>query len=61
MTYDFEKTLQINGIKYKLKYFETGKEKKLGHMFSILNPEYEESVELIEEMLTFYVNSNCFK
>ena len=54
MTLNFENTLKKYGVTYKLKYFEKGKNKKIGHMFSILHPEYEESVELIDEMLDFF-------
>ena len=54
MTLDFERTLQKNGIPYQLKYLQKEKNKKLGHLFAILHPNYEESVELIGEMLAFF-------
>jgi acetyl esterase/lipase len=57
MTLDFEKTLERQNLTYKLKYFRKIKCKKLGHMFCILHPEYNESIELIDDMLNFFENS----
>lgn len=54
MTLKFEKTLQKYGVKYKLKHFKKSKTKKLGHIFSIFYPEYEESIELMDDMLSFF-------
>lgn len=54
MTLNFEKTLKKYDVECQIKYFEKRESKKLGHMFSILHPEYEESVELIDEMLDFF-------
>lgn len=54
MTLNFEKTLKKYGVEYKMKYFNKKPDKRLGHMFSILHPEYEESVELIDDMLGFF-------
>lgn len=54
MTINFENTLKKHNIKYQMKYFLKREGKKLGHMFSIFHPEYEESIELIDEMLNFF-------
>ena len=56
ITLNFEKTLKKYVVDYQMKYFEKREGQKLGHihMFSILHPEYEESVELIDEMLDFF-------
>lgn len=54
MTLNFQKTLEKYSVKHRMKYFEKGGARKLGHMFSVLNPEYEESIELIDEMLDFF-------
>lgn len=54
MTLKFEKTLKKYNVEYKMKYYKRKEGKKLGHMFSILHPEYEESIELIDEMLSFF-------
>lgn len=56
MTLNFEKTLEKYGVEYKMKYFKKKENRKLGHIFSILHPEYEESIELIDEMLNFFKN-----
>jgi acetyl esterase len=57
MTLDFKKTLEKQNITYQLKYFKKGIDKKIGHMFCILHPEYNESIELIEDMLNFFESS----
>jgi acetyl esterase/lipase len=56
-TLNFKNTLEKYGVTNQMKYFKKGKSKRLGHMFSILHPEYEESLELINEMLAFFKNS----
>jgi acetyl esterase/lipase len=58
MTLNFEKSLIKYGVKHKMKYFEKIESKKLGHMFSVLHPEYEESVDLIHEMTDFFKQSD---
>ena len=54
MTLDFLRTLEKNEVPHQLKYFPKGQQKKLGHIFAILHPGYDESIELIEEMLAFF-------
>lgn len=54
MTLSFEKVLKSRHVTYQMKYYERREGRKLGHMFSILHPEYEESVELIDAMLDFF-------
>lgn len=54
MTLNFEKTLKKYSVEYRMKYFEKRETKKLGHVFSILYPGYEESIELIDELLGFF-------
>lgn len=54
MTLDFERTLQKHGVPYRLRYFKKGQKKKLGHIFAVQHPDYEESVALIDEMLAFF-------
>jgi acetyl esterase/lipase len=56
MTLNFEKTLQKYGVEYRMKYFNKKDGRKLGHMFSILHPEYEESAALIGDMLGFFLS-----
>lgn len=57
MTFDFERTLKKHGVAYELKCFEKGRGRKLGHIFSVLHPGYDESAELIDKMLAFFVKS----
>lgn len=57
MTLSFEKVLKSHNVTYQMKYFEKKEGKKLEHMFSILHPEYEESVELIDAMLNFFTSN----
>lgn len=54
MTLNFEKTLQKNGVEYKLKYFKKKRGTRLGHVFSIFHPDYIEGKEMIDEMLEFF-------
>lgn len=54
MTLDFEKVLQKYGVKYEMVYFNKKEDKKLGHMFSVLHPDYEESRELMDRMTEFF-------
>jgi len=54
MTMNFEKSLKKYDVGYQMKYLKKREGKILGHMFSILHPEYEESIELIDEMLRFF-------
>jgi acetyl esterase/lipase len=57
MTLNFENTLKKYNVKYSLKYFNKVHNRRLGHIFSILHPEYAESIELIDEMLNFFISS----
>ncbi len=61
MTLDFLRTLQKNKIPCQLKCFPKGQQKRLGHIFAILHPGYEESIELIEEMLAFFTKHGANK
>jgi|GEM_PF-2288576 len=54
MTLNFENTLKKHNVRYQMKYFKKIEGKKLGHIFSVLHPGYEESIELIDEMLNFF-------
>lgn len=54
MTLNFEKTLKKYNVKYQLKYHQKSNGKRLGHIFSIQYPEYEESKELLDEMIQFF-------
>ncbi|MEI8200400.1 MAG: alpha/beta hydrolase [Eubacteriales bacterium] len=54
MTLNFEKTLKKNGVEYKLKYFKKKRGIRLGHVFSVFHPEYNEGKEMIDEMLGFF-------
>lgn len=54
MTLNFARTLEENKVKYRLKYFKKNKDRRLKHVFCIMHPEYEESVELINDMLLFF-------
>lgn len=54
MTLSFEKVLKKHHVEYQMSYFKKREGRKLGHMFSILYPEYEESAELIANMLDFF-------
>ena len=54
MTLDFAKILEGQNLTHKLKYFKKAEDRKLGHMFCVLHPEYDESVELIDDLLDFF-------
>jgi hypothetical protein len=54
MTLNFEKVLKKHHVAYQMNYFKKREGRKLGHMFSILHPEYEESAELIDNILDFF-------
>jgi hypothetical protein len=57
MTLDFARVLKANGVVYRLKYFKKGAERRLGHIFNVLHPDYGESAELISDMLSFFTGS----
>ncbi len=54
MTLNFEETLKKYGIDYQLKYYQKVPDKRLGHMFSVLHPDYDESCELMDAMTNFF-------
>jgi len=54
MTLDFEKVLQKHGVEYQMVYFNKKENRKLGHTFSVLHPDYEESIELMDKMAEFF-------
>jgi len=54
MTLAFEKELQRHQVAYQLRCVTKAEGKKLGHIFSVLNPEYEESIRLTDEMIRFF-------
>lgn len=54
MTLEFEKILQKHPIKYQLKHYPQNETRKLGHIFSVQYPEYEESQEFLNEMALFF-------
>jgi acetyl esterase/lipase len=53
MTVYFEKILKKNNMEYLYCYIEKNKEKKLGHMFNVLYPDWEESIKLNNSMLEY--------
>lgn len=57
MTLRFKKVLKKNGIKHKMKYFDKTEDKRLGHVFCIKYPDYDESVEILDEQIKFFMNS----
>ncbi len=61
MTLYFEETLKKLSVPYQLKYYPHGRSRKLGHMFSIHHPEYPESRELTDEMLSFFLRQCSVK
>ncbi len=54
MTLNFEETLKKHGVDHQLKYYQKVPDKRLGHMFSVLHPEFEQSGELMDEMTNFF-------
>lgn len=61
MTYSFEETLKKYNVKHKLKYYDKKENRKLGHVFGVLYPEYDESKELLDEMIQFFQTASCVK
>jgi len=55
MTYDFENVLKENGVCNQLVCAPKVEGRRLGHVFSILNPDFEESDELINKMTDFFI------
>ena len=55
MTSYFLKILEGNNVEHKFYYLEKNKQKKLGHMFNVLHPEWEESIDLNNTMLGAYL------
>ena len=43
-------------MEHKFYYLEKNKQRKLGHSFNILNPEWEESINLNNAMLEYLLN-----
>ena len=56
MTLYFINILRKNDMNYKFYYLEKNKQRRLGHMFNILHPEWEESINLHNAMLEFLLN-----
>ena len=54
MTFNFEKILKKYNVEHQIRCFKKGAGRKLGHVFSVLHPEYEESKELIDEIAEFF-------
>lgn len=54
MTLSFEKTLKKYNVAYQLKHCPKVDGKKLGHIFPVQYPEYEESQALFDEMIQFF-------
>lgn len=54
MTFHFARILQKRNVAHQLKCFETGKTRRLGHIFPIQHPEYEESEAFMEDLLAFF-------
>lgn len=58
MTLGFERVLKRYNVKYMLKNYGKTDNRILGHIFSVHYPEYEESIELIDEMIKFFNDVN---
>lgn len=54
MTKTFQKTLEKNHIEYELTYFNKTKDNRYEHIFCLVNPERDESIALIAEMIKFF-------
>lgn len=54
MTLDFIRTLEKFNIKHELKDYSKGGNKRLGHIFCVQFPEYEESNVAIDNMVRFF-------
>jgi acetyl esterase/lipase len=56
MTFYFVDILEKNNVEHEFYYLEKNRQRKLGHMFNLLNPEWEESINLNNAMLEYLIN-----
>jgi len=56
MTLYFVNILERNNMEHKFYYLEKNGQRKLGHMFNLLHPEWEESIKLNNAMLEYLLN-----
>ena len=56
MTLYFLNILEKNNMEHKFYYLEKNMQRKLGHSFNILHPEWEESINLNNAMLEYLLN-----
>jgi len=54
MTFYFVDVLKKNKLVYKYYYLEKDKNKKLGHCFNIIHPDWEESIKLHSEIVEYF-------
>ena len=56
MTFYFVDILEKNNVEHEFYYLEKNRQRKLGHMFNLLNPEWEESINVNNAMMEYLIN-----
>jgi acetyl esterase/lipase len=57
MTLDFEELLKENDLEYEFYFIPKNKRKKLGHVFNVSYPEWDESIALNNAMLEYLMDN----